>query len=383
MINRRTALASSAIAAAASGASAKTTSADIEPRGAIGRLERLPTLGLESWHDFMCGVNKFTNSALGPASYARQTELAKRAGLDLKKDITPQQAIELFGNDPAIRIRDRMWHSAHNFEHDILDMAFHSDGDAYLAEMESYDNRGPGKLILDPNLAIPEYTRHEIHQQPGGYVGNPFAGHIYHYATNVFYRGANDQDERHKGYATNCPLPDDGKVNRILDIGCGIGQLTVAMKEKHPNAEVIGIDVGAPMLRYAHMRAVDVGADVTFAQKLAEDTKYPDGHFDIVVSYILFHEVTASASRKIIAETMRVLRPGGVFFPLDFNTQAPPSPQRTYSTWMDHRWNTEVWRLQHASLDFGGEMAKAGFAVSDKTAKASGNFGNLVGIKKA
>ena len=48
MINRRTALASSAIAssalaaAATSAASAKTSAADIEPRSAIGRLERLP-----------------------------------------------------------------------------------------------------------------------------------------------------------------------------------------------------------------------------------------------------------------------------------------------------------------------------------------------------
>ena len=388
MINRRTALtASSALAAfGVSPSLAATKSAaspDIEPRGSDGRLERLPTLDLESRHDFICGVNKFANAELRTVSRARIGELAKRAGLDPKAALAPADALKLFGTDPAVRIRDRVWHSAHNYEHDILDLAFHSDGDAYLAEMEAYDKRGPGKLILNPEISIPGYTRHEIHQQPGGYVGNPFAGHIYHYATNVSYRAANNQDERHKGYAAACPTPADGKVARILDIGTGIGQLAVAMKEKHPAAEVHGIDVAAPMLRYAHMRAVDLGADVTFAQKLAENTRYPDGHFDIVVSYILFHEVTAEATKAIIAEARRILRPGGVFFPLDFNTKATPSPEASYSVWIDHRWNNEVWRLEYASLDFAAELTKAGFDVADKAGAAGGTFGTLVGIKRA
>jgi len=389
MINRRTALASSALAAFAAkpslAAAPKTASfaADIEPRGSDGRLERLPTLDLESRHDFICGVNKFANAELRAASRARIGTLAKRAGLDPKAAVAPADALKLFGTDPAVRIRDRVWHSAHNYEHDILDLAFHSDGDAYLAEMEAYDTRGPGKLILDPQMTIPGYTRHEIHQQPGGYVGNPFAGHIYHYATNVFYRGANDQDERHKGYAAACPMPADGKVTRVLDIGTGIGQLAVAMKEKHPTAEVHGIDVAAPMLRYAHMRAVDIGADVTFAQRLAENTGYPDGHFDIVVSYILFHEVTAEATKAIIAEARRILRPGGVFFPMDFNTKAPKSPEASYSVWMDHRWNNEIWRLEYGSLDFAAELAKAGFDVADKAGAGAGTFGTVVGVKRA
>jgi SAM-dependent methyltransferase len=213
--------------------------------------------------------------------------------------------------DPVIAKQDRIWFSAHNHEHDLLDGWFRRNAPRMLAEMDAADIAGPGRLELDPTLAIPEYAKHEIHQQPGGYVGNAFAGHIYHYATNMFYRGTNNQDERHLGYAAGCPLPRDDQVRRILDLGCGIGQLTVAMKERPPAAEVIGLDLAAPMLRYGHMRVSELGSDVTFTQRLAEDTHYPDGHFDVVISYIMFHEVTADASRKIIAEAFRVLRSGG------------------------------------------------------------------------
>ena len=293
-----------------------------------------------------------------------------------------EKANALLESDPVIGMRDRVWFSAHNYEHDILDGYFHRNADRYLAVLEAADKAGPGRLELDPALHVPEYTRHEIHQQPGGYVGNPFSGFIYHYATNMFYRGTNDQDQRHIGYAAGCPMPADGRVKRVLDLGTGIGQLAVAMKERFPSAEVHGLDIAAPMLRYAHMRAIDLDREILFTQRLAEDTRYPDNHFDIVISYILFHEVTAEASRKIIAETHRILRPGGVFYPMDFNLASPESAFRRYAEWKDHHWNNERWRLEHASVDFDGEMRKVGFKVDDQSDDHS-VFGKIIGVKSA
>lgn len=125
---------------------------------------------------------------------------------------------------------------------------------------------------------------------------------------------------------------------------CGIGQLSIALKERFSQAEIWGVDVAAPMIRYGHMRAVDLDVDVNFAQRLAEDSKFPDNHFDIVTSYILHHEVTAEASKQIIAEAFRVLRPGGVYFPIDFFTggRRRATAHGTFREWVDHRWNNEV-----------------------------------------
>ncbi len=189
--------------------------------------------------------------------------------------------------------------------------------------MEAYDNIGPGTLKLNPELDIPNYAKHEIHMQPGGYVGNPFAGHLYHYGTNAFYsaRSTNNyQDQHHARLAEQVPVPEDGKVTRILDMGCGLGQFSVALKERFPDAEVWGVEVGGPMIRYGRMRAVDQGVDVNFVQGLAEETDFPDNHFDIVASYILHHEIPAETSRAVFAEAHRVLRPGRLYFPIDFFT---------------------------------------------------------------
>ncbi len=390
MFNRRNIFEiASAIAGLAVAGGSKTAEAksgllpiDITPRGEVGHLKRLPTVDLESKHDFLTGMMQFINSDVSKASRERMNKLAKVAGYEANQDVPIEAAHKIFGEDPVVNTRLRMWSSVHNHEHYLLDEAFHADGDAYLAEMEAAEKVGPGSIKLDPSLKIPEYCRYEIHQQPGGYCGNPFAGHIYHYATNQFYRGANDQDERHLGYAKDCPSPADGKVLRILDLGCGIGQLATSMKNRFPNAEVHAIDVAAPMIRYGHMRAVDMGSEIHFKQALAENTGYPDGHFDIVISYILFHEVTKEAAPKIISEVGRILRPGGVFYPMDFNHVPAPQPSRIYNTWLDHRWNSEPWRLQWVGVDVDAAMRQAGL-VPDNKSTAGQTFGKITGTKSA
>jgi SAM-dependent methyltransferase len=116
------------------------------------------------------------------------------------------------------------------------------------------------------------------------------------------------------------------------------------------------------------MRAVDLGVDVNFAQRLAEDTKFPNGHFDVVTSFLLHHEVTADKSREIFREINRVLRPGGVYFPIDLSSRRPrgkDSVWAKYNRWWNNRWNGEVWYMEYNDLDFDGEMRAAGLEVSN------------------
>jgi ubiquinone/menaquinone biosynthesis C-methylase UbiE len=390
MLSRRTFGTASAFAAATlaalPGQEAKASSAapvNIDPRGDIGRLRRMPKLEQESKLDFLVSAGQWINTDLSPAMMARANEIVAKAGIDPNKAISNEQAIALFNNDPVVGLRNAMWQSVHVYCDEISYDAFHSNADAYLAELETHDNIGPGSLTLDAALVVPEYARHEIHQQTGGYVGNAFAGHMYHADTNQFYRGLNDQDQRHASYAAAAPLPADGKVTRILDLGTGIGQLAVAMKDRFPDAEVHGIDVAAPMLRYGHMRAVNLKSDVHFKQVLAEKTGYPDNHFDMVVSYIMFHEVPAETTAQILKEVSRILRPGGTFYPLDFNYSKPKtSPVYSYTTWWDHRWNNERWRVEYASVDMDAALQKAGFTVQDNS-ETGAIFGKIVGVKSA
>lgn len=72
---------------------------------------------------------------------------------------------------------------------------------------------------------------------------------------------------------------------RILDMGCAAGQITLAYCDGFPEAEVRALDVGAPMLRYAHVRAESMGKSVHFSQQPVERTNYPGGHFGLIVSH--------------------------------------------------------------------------------------------------
>ncbi|MDX2222246.1 MAG: class I SAM-dependent methyltransferase [Rhodospirillaceae bacterium] len=361
-------------------------SGDIDPRGTIGRLERLPTLDLESRQGFLTEFRTWNQRVLYRGARAQADKLCRERGLDPDGDPPLDQVLAATSNDPMVAVAIQTWLTCQQLTWSSIADEFHSKSDAYLSEMEATDNIGPGTLELNPDMMIPDHARHEIHIMPGGYVGDPFAGHIYHYGGNNFNGGRNDQDEIQAGFADAVPRPRDGKVLRILDLGCSVGKLTVALKRKYPDAEVWGIDVGGPLVRYAHMRAVDLGVDVNFAQRLAEDTKFPDQHFDIVTSYILFHEMPAEISRQVVREAHRVLRPGGVFYPIDYYTGSiPPTKNAAQKLrhWWDYRWNNEVWWYEYANLDLGAAMEDAGFEVDRNGPRAWIGTSNLLGTRPA
>jgi ubiquinone/menaquinone biosynthesis C-methylase UbiE len=357
----------------------KKAAGDVELRGADGRMERLATLDLESQMDFTAGFREFQSKGISRSAAARFQQLMTEKGMDPKAIVTFEQMHEIASGDHIIGMSAKTWLANQQVTWKSLQDYFHANADMYLAEMEAADKSGPGSLVMDANLEIPDYTKHEIHIQPGGYVGDPFAGHMYHYGTNSFYIGAighNEQDQIHIGTAKGIPAPADGKVKRILEVGCGLGQTAVALKERFPDAEVWATDIGAPMVRYGHMRARDLGVAVNFAQGLAEKTGFPDGHFDMTVSYIMHHELPQVATRAVIEEAHRVTRPGGVYYPVDFNSGGNTGPAYgMFRRWWDHRWNNEVWSREYHGLNFTDEIAQRGFQHIKETPAALRGFG--------
>lgn len=376
------------VGARKSSATPKRLVMDQEPRGTKGRLERLARLDVESRDDFLTGFRFWGTTKALPPAIKRFNALMVKAGIDPEEGSTPLADIfAAVGDDPVLGIAARYRTGVHDVMHRNFDNEFKNNAEYYLAELEAFDGVGPGTLELNPDMHLPDHTRYEIHTQPGGYVGNPFAGHIYHYSTNNFYEGRkvkNYQDELHTKLAEQMPLPSNGEVGRILDMGCGIGQLAVGFKERFPNAEVWGIDAAAPMIRYGHMRAVEMDMEIHFAQRLAETTGFPDNHFDIVGSYILHHEVPAEISKQIAKEVQRILRPGGVFMPVDFYTgtaRGREGAYTLYSQWKDHRWNEEVWREEYRNLDFPEALRAAGLEVITKGPPAWRSRHNLMAVK--
>jgi len=183
-----------------------------------------------------------------------------------------------------------------------------------------------GSLTLDPEMEVPRYvTALDIHCMPGGYAcsADPqqiAAGALYDRGVYLYAMGymgpLNDDLGRSVCNYIRRNMPGFAP-RRILDLGCTTGHSTLPYKELFPDAEVWGIDVAAPQVKYAHLRAAGLGVDVNFAQMNAERTSFPEGHFDLVVSHILLHETSGRAMPRIFDEAFRLLAPGGVMIHAD------------------------------------------------------------------
>lgn len=183
-----------------------------------------------------------------------------------------------------------------------------------------------GSLQLDPDLPVPRYlSAADIHLQPGGYHtdrcdDDVTAGALYETGLQIYLAGA--LGDYNDGLGTlllahyRSAFPDQ-QPTRILDMGCAVGNSTLPWATAFPNAEIHAIDVAAPCLRYAHARAESMGVEVHFSQQNAEQTTYEAGSFDLVISHIMLHETSARAMPNILAETRRLLKPGGQMLHLD------------------------------------------------------------------
>lgn len=184
----------------------------------------------------------------------------------------------------------------------------------------------PAALESDPAFPVPRYVSAlDIHCMPGGYAseidGNDIAqGAIYDRGVYLYAMGymGPDNDDMGRSVCNYVKRKMPGfQPKRILDMGCTVGHSTVPFKEQFPEAEVIGIDVGGPCVRYAHARAKALGHDVSFMQRSAEDTGFEAGSFDLVVSHILLHETSGQAMPRIFRECHRLLKPGGLMIHAD------------------------------------------------------------------
>lgn len=233
-----------------------------------------------------------------------------------------------------------------------------------------------GSLDLDPSFT-PEkiYEDCFIHLQPEGYCppdpdgDSVVAGAFYESGGRLYSMGRGMAGNDSKAGAIIKWLAQQRPgwaPRRMLDMGCSAGGASAVYPAAYPDCEVHACDLGSSMLRYAHARAEALGVAVHYHQMDAGRTGLPDGHFDLIVSHNLFHEISGDSRRRVAAETLRLLAPGGIAIHQDvdllFRGKAPwEEAERAYD--LEH--NNEPFWLEYATCDFKSELAAAGFAAAD------------------
>lgn len=108
-----------------------------------------------------------------------------------------------------------------------------------------------------------------------------------------------------------------GNTGRLLDVGCGSGQLLIRFAKSAPG-EYVGLDSWGDDWEYSRSQA-ERNAELERVQGLyfmrgsAAQLPFADGDFGRVVSSLTFHEVPVQDKTVSITEALRVLETGGRF----------------------------------------------------------------------
>ncbi len=105
---------------------------------------------------------------------------------------------------------------------------------------------------------------------------------------------------------------------RVLDIGCGTGALTLRAAKK--GARVKGIDISSQMLEIAQKKAekLNLTGNVEFVEMgVAELGDEKGESYDVVMSGLCFSELSDDELDFTLKEVMRILKPGGALLVAD------------------------------------------------------------------
>jgi len=274
--------------------------------------------------------------------------------------VTREEVRSAFGDDHYVRMssalrrvsQERLWDGiAELVDRQLPQLVEH-------VRAATHAGSAGGELALDPGFEVPEYlSALDVHCMPTGYHRESVdddvaAGAIYDRGAYVYSMGQLGplMDDFGQSMIKHFLDVDHRQLRprRVLDLGCTIGCSTLPYVDRYPDAEVFAIDAGAPVLRYAHARAHELGRRVFFSQQNAEHTSFPDGHFDLIVSHILLHETSHTALANIFAECYRLLAPGGLMAHCEVPQFAGLDPFTQFlADWDTHNNNEPFWGAMH------------------------------------
>lgn len=155
-----------------------------------------------------------------------------------------------------------------------------------------------------------------------GHAHPPFVPAAGHDRLLPFYDPLNWllRSDRHRAWLVESAGIRPG--DRVLDLGCGTGALTLVLARRHPEAAIHAIDPDPKALARARAKAAQAGLAVAFEQGFADALPYPDASFEHVVSSLVIHHLEPAQKDAAFREVARVLAPGGALHVLDFG---PPS----------------------------------------------------------
>ena len=122
----------------------------------------------------------------------------------------------------------------------------------------------------------------------------------------------------------------------ILDIGCGTGDVSLAVIRRNPAARVTGLDPALKMLAIAETktRRAGLAGQAIYREGDATSLSFGDAAVDGIICAFCLRNITARAAA--LREMRRVLRPGGTLAILELTAPQHPIPRGIHRAYTRH-----------------------------------------------
>jgi len=113
----------------------------------------------------------------------------------------------------------------------------------------------------------------------------------------------------------------DRPITRFIDLGCGNGALAAVITENYPAASGTLVDFSPPMLEQARKRFEGTNnikiVEADFGSEAWVEKVKADSPFDAIVSGFAIHHQKDRSKKRIYAEVLSLLAPGGLFLNME------------------------------------------------------------------
>ena len=118
--------------------------------------------------------------------------------------------------------------------------------------------------------------------------------------------------------------------DKIIDVGSGTGDLTKIILKENQNVLIYSVDLNLEMLNEAKKRFNDQQKkNIKFINANAENLPFENNFFDKYVISFCLRNITYI--EKALYESFRILKPGGIFYCLEFSAPASSVINKIYS----------------------------------------------------
>lgn len=130
------------------------------------------------------------------------------------------------------------------------------------------------------------------------------------------FGGGGIMEQAHRVVLSHLDYDGEGT---LLEVGCGSGALTIRAALTWPRTKAVGIDYWGAIYHYSQTLCQQNAASEGVADRCvfqrgdANRLDFPDEHFDAVISNYVYHNIMGVEMQKLLLETLRVLKKGGVF----------------------------------------------------------------------